>query len=305
MVAELACVLTVSEHAAGALLGQSQALTTQLPLTLEALGLVTTPLATPAPARRRRLGRRRARGPGPGCRTGTARASGLEFRSGPAPGPVPRLVPLHGRARIPCCRPGGSSLASAPEDPFPDYSVVLHATKQPEAWCWLAAIVRAASHRTTVPVRGGEGRGRRGQQAQGVSAEEASAAGDRKRSHADWRVMPRAAPMRAQLRPLCRAIPTQAHSRSSTCAATAEISGRWASSASSVILTQGASAGELPEPLKSPMADLAQSSQMATPGPATSRRVRLADLAQKLHIIGPSSGGLAFTAFSSKYVGSS
>ena len=37
MVAELACVLTVSEHAAGALLGQSQALTTQLPLTLDAL----------------------------------------------------------------------------------------------------------------------------------------------------------------------------------------------------------------------------------------------------------------------------
>ena len=37
MIAELACVLTVSEHAAGALLGQSQALTTQLPLTLEAL----------------------------------------------------------------------------------------------------------------------------------------------------------------------------------------------------------------------------------------------------------------------------
>ncbi|HSL35506.1 MAG TPA: DUF222 domain-containing protein, partial [Arthrobacter sp.] len=37
MVAELACVLTVSENAAGALLGQSQALTTQLPLTLEAL----------------------------------------------------------------------------------------------------------------------------------------------------------------------------------------------------------------------------------------------------------------------------
>ncbi|MDP9981935.1 hypothetical protein J2W14_001319 [Pseudarthrobacter oxydans] len=37
MVAELACVLTVSEHAAGALLDQSQALTTQLPLTLDAL----------------------------------------------------------------------------------------------------------------------------------------------------------------------------------------------------------------------------------------------------------------------------
>ena len=37
MVAELACVLTVSEHAAGALLGESQALTTPLPLTLEAL----------------------------------------------------------------------------------------------------------------------------------------------------------------------------------------------------------------------------------------------------------------------------
>ncbi len=37
MIAELACVLTVSEHAAGALLGQSQALTTALPLTLDAL----------------------------------------------------------------------------------------------------------------------------------------------------------------------------------------------------------------------------------------------------------------------------
>ena len=37
MVAELACVLTVSENAAGALLEQSQALTTALPLTLEAL----------------------------------------------------------------------------------------------------------------------------------------------------------------------------------------------------------------------------------------------------------------------------
>ncbi|MDI3214103.1 HNH endonuclease signature motif containing protein, partial [Arthrobacter sp. AL12] len=37
MVAELACVLTVSEHAAGTLLAQSQALTTALPLTLEAL----------------------------------------------------------------------------------------------------------------------------------------------------------------------------------------------------------------------------------------------------------------------------
>ena len=37
MIAELACVLTVSEHAAGALLDQSQALTTQLPLTLDAL----------------------------------------------------------------------------------------------------------------------------------------------------------------------------------------------------------------------------------------------------------------------------
>ena len=37
MIAELACVLTVSENAAGALLDQSQALTTQLPLTLEAL----------------------------------------------------------------------------------------------------------------------------------------------------------------------------------------------------------------------------------------------------------------------------
>ena len=37
MIAELACVLTVSEHAADTLLGQSQALTTQLPLTLEAL----------------------------------------------------------------------------------------------------------------------------------------------------------------------------------------------------------------------------------------------------------------------------
>ncbi|HSL36585.1 MAG TPA: HNH endonuclease, partial [Arthrobacter sp.] len=37
MIAELACVLTVSENAAGALLDQSQALTTQLPLTLDAL----------------------------------------------------------------------------------------------------------------------------------------------------------------------------------------------------------------------------------------------------------------------------
>ncbi|MDZ4351573.1 MAG: DUF222 domain-containing protein, partial [Arthrobacter sp.] len=37
MVAELACVLTVSEHAAGALLGESQALTKSLPLTLAAL----------------------------------------------------------------------------------------------------------------------------------------------------------------------------------------------------------------------------------------------------------------------------
>jgi hypothetical protein len=37
MVAELACVLTVSEQAAGALLGRSQTLTTSLPLTLNAL----------------------------------------------------------------------------------------------------------------------------------------------------------------------------------------------------------------------------------------------------------------------------
>ena len=37
MIAELACVPTVSENAAGALLDQSQALTTQLPLTLDAL----------------------------------------------------------------------------------------------------------------------------------------------------------------------------------------------------------------------------------------------------------------------------
>jgi hypothetical protein len=37
MIAELACVLTVSENAAGALLDQSQALTTALPLTLDAL----------------------------------------------------------------------------------------------------------------------------------------------------------------------------------------------------------------------------------------------------------------------------
>ena len=37
LVAEIACVLTVSEHAAGAFMSECQALTTVLPLTLEAL----------------------------------------------------------------------------------------------------------------------------------------------------------------------------------------------------------------------------------------------------------------------------
>ena len=37
IVSEVACALTVSEHTAGALLGESEALTTRLPLTLEAL----------------------------------------------------------------------------------------------------------------------------------------------------------------------------------------------------------------------------------------------------------------------------
>lgn len=201
------------------------------------------------------------------------------------------------------CGPGGSFLASAPEDPFPECFIAQNMTRRPEACCRLRSILRAASHRTAVPIDCAEAAADGpGSRPQGVLAE-GSAVGDRKRSHADWRVMPRAAPMRAQLIPLCRAIPTQAHSRSSTCAATPEISGRWASSASSVILTQGDSAGGLSEPLKSSMAELVQSSQMATPGPATSRRVRPADLEQKLHIIGPSRDSPTSTAFSSKWVG--
>ena len=72
--------------------------------------------------------------------------------------------------------------------------------------------------------------------------------------------------MRAQLILRSRAVPTQTPKRSSTCEATAAISGRCASSSSSVIPDQGALTGDPSLRLNSSMAAAAQSLQMAAPG---------------------------------------
>ncbi|SDK92841.1 hypothetical protein SAMN04487916_104126 [Arthrobacter sp. ov407] len=94
LVAEVACVLTVSERTAGALLSESLALTTALPLTLAALQEACRRSGTPSGP-----GAHGAPRPGPRTRT--------------APGPLPGLAPIHGR------RLGRSRLARAPRRPLP------------------------------------------------------------------------------------------------------------------------------------------------------------------------------------------
>ena len=63
-------------------------------------------------------------GPGRGSRPGPAPGTRQGSLPGTARGPLPALVPRYGRARIPCRRPGGFALATAPEGSFPEYFLV-------------------------------------------------------------------------------------------------------------------------------------------------------------------------------------